>query len=53
MDYAPNGMRHQALKTDLWEMTADTPAGYAAWWGMNELRKLAKKIGDDKCTQGQ
>lgn len=25
-------------------MTADTPAGYATWWGMNTLRKLATVI---------
>lgn len=25
-------------------MTADTPAGYATWWSMNLLRKLATEI---------
>lgn len=25
-------------------MTVDTPAGYATWWGMNTLRKLAAAI---------
>lgn len=25
-------------------MTADTPAGYATFWGMNNLRKLARAI---------
>lgn len=28
-------------------MTADTSAGYATWWGMNELRKRAAAIRKD------